>query len=370
MTVETTSLLIKREPSLGLYAVSSHPLKQGDLVLEARPYGLSIIHEERKRVCHTCYTIALNKYALSCTECTSVYYCSSSCQDLKQPHHTEFECTAMVDLSNLGPVYRKHAKKVYTIVSKLNGMLLEDAEVYSALDIQDLGRFVLGMISRRNAPDDQAGVSYKDVTKLIRNVESLDRIERQQLEYLYGLLKTLPHSSNNNDTPSQHFTTLLTNHYTLDDFINLICIRTCNGFGLWSFEGTSAGFGIYPAASYFNHSCKPNLMRDTGIKLHNPSSSSDSNVTTFLDAEPRVKFFALHDMEEGAALYHSYIDFTLPRRERQELLRDGYYFECGCERCVNEDEGWIRTYSCPGCSSARIPGYDCGRCGARKHSEV
>eukprot|EP00976_Prorocentrum_cordatum_P038420 781558-Prorocentrum_minimum.AAC.1 len=35
----------------------------------------------------------------------------------------------------------------------------------------------------------------------------------------------------------------------------------CNGFGLWDlYANEIAGYGIFPTASLFNHSCVPNLF--------------------------------------------------------------------------------------------------------------
>ncbi|TPX42037.1 hypothetical protein SeMB42_g02038 [Synchytrium endobioticum] len=325
-----SAITIRHDALLGNFAVASRDLQQGDLVLETTPYGISINHDCRKRGCHTCYTISPYPatYSISCLSCKAVYYCSPHCCDLKQPHHLQHECTAFIDISNLGPSYRKHVESARQIMKERKRGISHDlAYVYSAGDVQDLARFILGISSRRFIENGNiAHPTYEDVGTLITNRDSLPPLEHLQLEYLHAFLSTFPATS---DSTGPHFADLFTSHYTLHHFINLICIRTCNGFGLWCPESESIGSSIYPAASYFNNSCQPNLMRVTGLLSHSRicASRHGTSIVTFVANEPVLRFYALHAIRRDEPLFHSYIDLTLPAKERRSQLKEGYYFD-------------------------------------------
>jgi hypothetical protein len=98
-----------------------------------------------------------------------------------------------------------------------------------------------------------------------------------------------------------------------------------NSFGIWSYPGDSTaemlGFGIWPDASFFNHSCDPNV----GTK----------------DRVGRVWHFrASKPIAEGEELFISYLSLEelieMDHGTRQERLRSVWGFNCGCHRCRGE----------------------------------
>ena len=50
--------------------------------------------------------------------------------------------------------------------------------------------------------------------------------------------------------------------------ISIICTEECNSYGMWSRENKLMGFGVYYKSSYFNHSCKPNVIRQRKNTRH------------------------------------------------------------------------------------------------------
>jgi SET and MYND domain-containing protein len=100
---------------------------------------------------------------------------------------------------------------------------------------------------------------------------------------------------------------------------------THNSFGLRSLDegdepGTAGsecfGFGVWPGASYWNHSCKPNVQKQRCGRTW--------------------KFLAKRDIGTGEELCISYLggderDMSTP--ERREKLKHIWGFECGCNRC-------------------------------------
>jgi SET and MYND domain-containing protein len=79
------------------------------------------------------------------------------------------------------------------------------------------------------------------------------------------------------------------------------------------------GYAVYPSASYFNHSCNPNLTkRRIGRSW---------------------EFAAAREIEAGEECCITYLggdEKGLDRADRQRRLKEVWDFECGCERCRNE----------------------------------
>ncbi|KAF2110926.1 hypothetical protein BDV96DRAFT_623835 [Lophiotrema nucula] len=92
-----------------------------------------------------------------------------------------------------------------------------------------------------------------------------------------------------------------------------------NSFGIRSLEDDGSeffGYGCWPAASYFNHSCAPNIEKQR--------------------EGPVWVFRAGRDVEVEEELCITYLsgeERKLSRGKRMLTLRRNWGFECGCERC-------------------------------------
>jgi hypothetical protein len=93
-----------------------------------------------------------------------------------------------------------------------------------------------------------------------------------------------------------------------------------NSFGIRSLEDDGSeffGFGCWPAASYFNHSCNPNVDkkrvgRTWEFRANKDIRQGDQICITYLSGEER----------------------KLSRDERMRRLKKNWGFECACERCA------------------------------------
>jgi hypothetical protein len=117
------------------------------------------------------------------------------------------------------------------------------------------------------------------------------------------------------------------------DHINATNLRTLaaksshNVFNIWSQdldEDTSGGseclgYGLWTAASYWNHSCGPNIQKRRDGRTW--------------------KFWAERDVEVGDALCISYLggdEKHMARSERRDKLKEHWKFDCACSRCQDE----------------------------------
>ncbi|KAK9457849.1 hypothetical protein V1511DRAFT_491030 [Dipodascopsis uninucleata] len=97
--------------------------------------------------------------------------------------------------------------------------------------------------------------------------------------------------------------------------------EAANAFGIWqlplSIESECLGSAIFPSASYFNHSCNPNISKERVGRS--------------------MQFTTIRDIQPDEELCISYGMLTdSPVQERQKLLSDQWYFSCSCSRCVRE----------------------------------
>ena len=79
------------------------------------------------------------------------------------------------------------------------------------------------------------------------------------------------------------------------------------------------GIAIYPLATFFNHSCCPNVERS--------ASYADGGETQFV---------ALRDIAADEELTITYCDLSDDVVQRRDHLLRDYFFLCACERCSRE----------------------------------
>jgi SET and MYND domain-containing protein len=119
----------------------------------------------------------------------------------------------------------------------------------------------------------------------------------------------------------------LLDHITADNIRTLAAKSSHNVFNIWSQDlddGGSGGseclgYGLWTAASYWNHSCGPNIRKRR-------------NGRTWM-------FWAERDVQEGEALCISYLggdERDMTRQERRTKLKEHWKFDCACKRCDEE----------------------------------
>jgi hypothetical protein len=106
---------------------------------------------------------------------------------------------------------------------------------------------------------------------------------------------------------------------TAESLLTLSSRDSHNSFGIRSLEDEGSeffGYGCWPAASYFNHSCGPNIEKNR---------------------EGRAWFFrAGRDIKAGQELCITYLsgeERRLSRGKRMLRLKKTWGFDCACERC-------------------------------------
>jgi SET domain len=93
-----------------------------------------------------------------------------------------------------------------------------------------------------------------------------------------------------------------------------------NSFGIWelpiSADSENLGSAMYPSASYFNHSCEPNI-----IKVRQGRT---------------ILFVTSREVQNEEELCISYGHTEREVEERREILKEVWGFDCNCVRCIKE----------------------------------
>ncbi|KAI9209415.1 uncharacterized protein BJ171DRAFT_117276 [Polychytrium aggregatum] len=467
---ETTKspLAIRESPLEGRFAVAKINIEPGDAVLSARCYAIALNHNCRKQACHNCYGFTLKtSLPIACSGCSSVWYCSETCRRRRSAFHDLAECRFFREIHRLSQpgLFRKWTNDAIRAL-KLTDPEKKECLEYEYKDLQDLGRLMLSALLRKSMEESvlqlrhqdwrAASPLWEDVMALVSNEERLGSGELAQLRFVHQLFSTLPPLANTDllhlpfptsstvpeaklSITAEHgssdvselsldsnFSQLYRRHFpSATDFIRFNGIRKSNAFGLWDSANEAIGQAIYPFASYFNHSCGPNLLLDHGMAdvdkeagktaetkpqsgaTRKPDAESgdgiddeteaalasalagislDSDIqetngsmliplkllTKIVENEPALHFRALHAITAGTPLTHSYIDVTLQKAVRQETLRDEYRFTCLCERCSAPGsdnpavpDPYISKYVCVECGFRFVEAEGCLECWAR-----
>lgn len=118
--------------------------------------------------------------------------------------------------------------------------------------------------------------------------------------------------------------TALLPHITGEKCLTLVTQDSHNSFGIRSLDDNGSemfGYGVWPLASYFNHSCEPSVRkRRVGRGW---------------------EFWAAHDVEVGEELCISYMggeEQDLNLGERRRRSEEIWGFVCACLKCTREEE--------------------------------
>ncbi|XP_058021382.1 N-lysine methyltransferase SMYD2 isoform X3 [Ahaetulla prasina] len=92
----------------------------------------------------------------------------------------------------------------------------------------------------------------------------------------------------------------------------------CNGFTIEDEELSHLGSAIFPDVALMNHSCCPNV------------------IVTYKGTVAEVR--AVQEIEAGDEIFTSYIDLLYPTEDRNDRLKDSYFFTCDCRECFTKEK--------------------------------
>lgn len=350
----------------GAFANTSQEGKipQGTVVLRVpRPISSSIQREFRKEVCQHCFAYFNGKSLKTrltvsrISKNTSLYFCSSSCLAAFEEYDNEgllaallleiekhyssetTEYDAAETNSNLADTWEQLHEWNTNLAKMKPGKRIAQAPVITDDEYADLKYtattvYALYKYQRRNAntdiKDDMGIISPKRSHHYI-----LEMTENEHMQLELEIFETLQSNITEKTERYPYLSTVYGNIYkflriyapkqlqifiTTESISGIIGRHLSNAFGVWcKEEGINEyfGFAVYPLASFFNHSCIPNLKR-----IRNGREIQFITTREISDPQEELCINYGNSLQEGV-------------EARQLLLRD-WFFECACARCVDE----------------------------------
>uniref|UniRef100_A0A3B4AV76 [histone H3]-lysine(4) N-trimethyltransferase n=1 Tax=Periophthalmus magnuspinnatus TaxID=409849 RepID=A0A3B4AV76_9GOBI len=106
------------------------------------------------------------------------------------------------------------------------------------------------------------------------------------------------------------------------ELLSLFSQVSCNGFTIEDEELSHLGTAVYPDVALINHSCLPNT------------------IITFNGTSAEIR--AVKDIKPGDEVFISYIDLLYPTDDRNNRLRESYYFTCQCQECQSRSQDKVK----------------------------
>ncbi|CCE89033.1 Piso0_001831 [Millerozyma farinosa CBS 7064] len=310
-------------------------IPSGQIVHSCRPLSSTIYAPYRKEVCFTCFNYEGGKtlkHRLGKKQ--FVYFCSETClnQFQSQPGSEQY----LQFLLDLEAHYVKSLKKY------------QEREFAADKNASDESRDEWERIDQWDKKVGQMKPSER-----LRSLPDIGETEYNEIKYVYGVLHQMTYGnskemhllkylqSNEDDKISKYPELLyaynsiykyikLSTHGKLPsivttDFIRFIIgVSLCNSFGIWfesdinDVDKELFGFSLCPSASFFNHSCSPNVQKKR------------------IGSE--FVYTAVEDIEPGSDLYISYGNFGDEDLKTRQSTLSEWFFHCGCTKCAKETQ--------------------------------
>jgi hypothetical protein len=208
------SFKIEFESSMGRHAIATQDILPDQVILTARAFSWSVADSFKKKLCGKCLCIAPTFFTLKCSLCNQIYYCSEQCID----RHDKI-CLLLRKLATFkSPAHDKDVIKLLVIT--------------------------LYNLSNLDPNLDLEGFDHPQTLQSHYNDWPQD--DKQSWGKMKKFIIPLLHELDLESDP--------------DAIMHWVSKIESNGFGIWG-PGKDICMGrmIFPTASFFNHSCKPNL---------------------------------------------------------------------------------------------------------------
>ncbi|XP_060575894.1 SET and MYND domain-containing protein 4-like [Ruditapes philippinarum] len=346
----SSAVVMSTSPAKGRYLTACKDMKAGDTLIVERPFAAVLLPDHYPTHCHHCFQKL--SIAYPCRQCTMVRYCSPDCETSSWNVYHHVECRYLQLLHSVGIA---HLSLRIILVAGLKYLLDFKAE-QNTIKVKD----TMGLDE-----NGQYTGNYQPVYNLMTHCE--DMTVEDLFQYTMTaelLLKILQHSgwlgnksglTDRTDEESciigglllRHILQLVCNAHAITE---LQCNQQTNDSIVEEKSQVRIATAIYPTASLMNHSCDPTII-----------SSFCKNILVVR---------AVKDVKTGEEIFNCYGPHykRMGWSERQQCLKEQYFFECQCSPCVEGEasEALYMSYSCNCCSGPlmRTPSsqYVCQQC--------
>ena len=260
------------------------PIKQYERVLKASSLSTVVQPSSKRSCCAFCFAETDGKWKQRCVTCNYVYYCSEACQAEDAEEHGRV----------CGAIARMFTKEAYDALSGSAAMFLLVLHVLHRVDDWP-AMFRLDRTKTKDNPPATTSDAFALLQSCIENVDDDDmavyRADAAVYQYVSPVARKL----------------------TIAQIVELQSRVACNCFRVENEALDMIGLGVFPGASYFNHSCHFNAC--------------------YIVEGRTITFHATEDIAAGDEISISYIRLVGGRDKRRTKLKTNYYFDCDCRAC-------------------------------------
>ncbi|KAM9968580.1 hypothetical protein ACTFIW_007730 [Dictyostelium discoideum] len=290
----------------GRYLISKRLIKRGEEILRIAPFSITVHKKYRSKYCDVCFQKKSIDNLLKCKDCNDFSICKE-CNSLNEPfykHHPKELCSLF--LIN-GQFYKMNHLEFS--IDKNNEDIADEIRLYIITIYNILKNKTNNKMVQKTHPENAISSSVVDVLNLTKKL--LNSSTELQIAYSESAKKYTC-------IIEMIFQTLIThgaNTLKKDEISDIIRIVDCNSHCYADMLNKSRKCsGLYPLASYANHSCLPN-----------------SNY--YLDKNGVMVLYASSDIQESEAITISYIYFLNRLEKRRKELLKVHNFFCTCDLC-------------------------------------
>lgn len=315
-------LELKESVEKGRYIVTNCDIQLGDILFAEKPFAHVVLPDQYHQHCHHCCKKFIAP--LPCAHCTLALYCSETCRlESWQKYHL-WECGGLILFHNVGIAHlglrvalvsssvseSERFHQVYNLVTHTEDMMPDDLYQYALTAV--LMNLYLKYHTTYFSAANKNGYSFQvmgghilhHIAQMICNGHAITKVD---------------------------FTNMSTAQNTVSE------------------EKQRIATAIYPSASMMNHSCEPNI--------------TNSFVNDYLIVQ------ASKNISKGEEVFNCYGPHfqNSKLRDRQEILRGQYFFECKCVRCSSNEE-FLNKFEALKCQQCSGPVYNtvCTECRSKQ----
>lgn len=323
--------------------------KDTEILLTKEPFGATVLYEFRKEVCSYCFHYEFGSYCKvkiptipnkKNYKGSGLWFCSDQCLEKWLAYDNE-----ELEITNIFEDLLTH----FQILSKKN--IQEEQQDFNPVITQEF----IDNYWTENIVNWEAKIKSTKKTKLLNQIPIINDDEYIAARFITTVLFNIykkhesvnffNHLQSNEILKIKKFPYLLKSQTliykflkillptSLNDLLTIDLLRLIfgreygNSFGIWQvLEDPNStenkeylGYMLFPEASFFNHSCRPNLRKS---RIGN-----------------KMSFKTTVSIEKGDQLCIDYFNIlNEPFNKRQEILSSNWFFNCACERCVEESK--------------------------------
>lgn len=332
------------------------------------PLAHVILRPYRKEVCAWCFNYDRGREWKIRDPTTSISFCSLECQHSWKEQHDDLSIQALTiveghlkeqlkrqDDTNSSRIEVGHTAEEQAVLEEKVATAWRDAEDV-AVELRQartnhkptkFQKSIIRNVLQRRLDADIVTYVISGILAAYRNSRRFAKLEQSDTNpqtYLPSLFELVPDEQVFNDNP---MTSSPLHDYTTAYLImlalvpadlldlassqlitNLASRAAHNAFSIrpagnsdGEQSGEFLGWGVWPEASFFNHSCRPNIRKERvgrswifSVDCHNGVKEGEQLCITYLGGDEK----------------------DLDVHERRQRLEEQWGFVCGCERCLEE----------------------------------